>query len=331
MRAPARVLAALLLGGWLGPPARAPAQELERAISLLAAENARRYARPVTVAIGSTLNAGFLYTAATHEPLGFDVGIHVQGSRVAENDLTFEPLLPDSVVIDGLVMREPYGAAGGSRSATALGDGAGIVLTPQNEYRAMLQWRGIDPARRNLRFPDGLGFSTAPFAFIQAGLGVGLHTDVVIRFIPSLTLRQDIGAVSMVGFGLKHSVDQWFSESSPVRVAVFGNLHHLRTGDYADARAGQVGVAASGEVTVLTLLGALAYEDTRVSVDYVLRNPGDLPGRPADGTLLSFEDGDGNLRATLGVALRLASARLATNISVGPYTTLDLGLIFTER
>lgn len=316
----------------LGAPSAASAQAVQEALRLLASENARRYARPITEALGSTINAGFLYTARTHAPLGFDVGIHVLGSRVASSDLTFVPVLPDSVVVDGLVLRQPYGTSGEFESVTAFGSGTGVVFTPQNEYRALLESQGTDPTRRNLRFPPGFDLSTAPFAFIQAGVGVGLGTDAVIRFIPSLTLREDIGAVSMVGFGFKHSLDQWVSDFAPVQVAMFGNIHFLRTGDYADVSAAQLGLAASGDVAILTLLGALAYEDTRVSVDYVINNPENLPGRPPDGTRLSFEDSvDRNLRATLGVTLRLGYVRLATNVSVGPYTTLDAGLIFTYR
>lgn len=313
-------------------PAVANGQELEQALRTLASENARRYVRPVTQALAATMNAGFAYTAKTHEPLGFDVGVHVLVSRVAGSDLTFLPVLPDSVVVDGLVLRQPYGTDGSLESATALGSGDGIVLMPQNEYRDLLELQGVDPDRRALRFPGGFDFSAAPFAFVQAGVGVGLGTDAVLRFIPSLTLRDDIGSVSMLGFGLKHSLDQWLWKSPPVHLALFGNLHTLSTGDYADVSAWQVGLAASGDVALLTVVGALAYEDTRIRVDYVMRNPEDLPGRPPDGTRLSFEDGaDRHFRASLGLALRLAAVRLSSGVSVGPYTTLDVGLILTYR
>jgi hypothetical protein len=91
-------------------------------------------------------------------------------------------------------------------------------------------------------------------------------------------------------------------------------------------------VAVSGDVGRFTLLTAGAYEDTRVSVEYVIKNPQNLPGRPPDGTLLSFEDGaESHPRATFGLTLRVAALRLSTSLSVGPYTTLDAGLIFTHR
>jgi len=182
-----------LIGACLaGHPARVSAQDVSESLSSLNEDNGKLYIGPLSTGLAAALNSGFYHTADVHEVLGFDIGFRVMGSFVPGDLDTFQPVLRDTVTVEGRTFYDPYGPAGSSgASPTVAGEGDGIVLTPQGEFRDSLLAYGQNPADWNVRFPQGFDIPIAPYAAIQGALGIPLGTELVLRFIPSFTPSDD--------------------------------------------------------------------------------------------------------------------------------------------
>lgn len=318
-----------VVGALLLAPAGAGAQGIEESLQVLGTENARLYAAPVTAGLGAALNSGLFHRASVHRPLGFDVGVRAMGAFVPGADQTFVPVLPASLTYGGRTFETPYAARGELRSPTVVGSGAGFVAEPTGEFRDALLQAGEDPADFELHFPDGLDLPAVPFAVAQLSVGVPLGTEVSARFTPSVDLGGDVGTVSMIGFGARHSLDRWLALPSPLRLSVAGGWQRLEAGDYLDLEAIHAALVAGGHVSLLDLYGAFVFEDASAEVDYVLRNETGNPALPAGGTRLRFvEDGGNTWRGTAGVTLGFGVVGLNAEYSLARYPTAAAALMF---
>lgn len=323
-------LCGLAIVGALGlSPAAATAQGIEESLRTLGTENARLYAAPVTAGLAVALNSGLFHRASVHRPLGFDIAIRAMGAFVPRADETFVPVLPVSLTYGGETFQEPYAARGELRSPTVVGSGGGFVAEPTGEFRDALVQAGENPADFELRFPDGLDLPAVPFAVAQVSLGVGMGTEVSARFTPSVDLGGDVGTVSMLGFGARHSLDQWLALPPPLRLSVAGGWQRMTAGEYLDLQALHAALVAGGHISLLDVYGALVLEDASAEVDYVLRNEADNPALPAAGTRLRFvDDRGGTVRGTAGLTLGLGVVRLNAEYSIARYPAAAAALAF---
>lgn len=84
---------------------------------------------------------------------------------------------------------------------------------PQNMKDTVLNAVGGIPGFYS--FPPGGNFSTL-FAFVpQLEIGAIYNTEALIRFVPPVKLSNEIGKFAFWGFGLKHSISNYFYKSAP--------------------------------------------------------------------------------------------------------------------
>lgn len=326
------VLLALLIAA-LGLPSRASAQGIEERLERLGTENARLFLHPITAGLGAGLNSGFFHTAAVHEPLGFDVSVRAMGSLVPAEDERFVPLLPATIQYEGRAFDDPYAPeAGGLESPTAVGSGDGVRIVPSGDFREALVAAGEDPDDYAVRFPDGLDLPAVPSALAQVSVGIPLGTEVAVRFLPTLDLGDDIGEVSLTGFGVRHSLDQWLPMPEVLRLSVSGGWQRLRAGNYLELRARQASVVSGAELGFFSLYGGVGVESSSAEVDYRLENPTDNPALPADGARLTFEDeGENRTRATTGVTFNFPILKLNAEYSFARYSVASAKLLISVR
>lgn len=322
-------LVLVLIVALLGLTRRAAAQDIEESLTGLGAENARRWVHPLVAGLGAGLNAGFFHGATVHAPLGFDISVRGMGAFAPASAGSFEPVLPEEVTYAGKTYTDPFGSATGvSASPTALGAGPGVLIGPQGEFREDLIAAGEDPDRWTRRFPEGLDIPAVPAAVAQVTLGLPLGTEVAYRFVPTLDLGDDVGRVSLRGFGVNHSVDQWFPAPWPVRVAVSAGWQRLEAGDYLTLEARQASVVVGQDLGLLVLYGALGLESTVADVDYLVRNDSGNPGLPEGGTRIAFEDeGENSGRAVAGITLDLPLLKLNAEYTRAAYRVVNAKLI----
>lgn len=299
---------------------------VERDLAGLAAENARLYVEPLARGLALAMGAGAFDGAASLPTLGFEIGAKVTGALLPVEAESFDALAPETVTWTGPfggTFEDPYRPVGGSFSTpTVAGEGAGVTLEPDGEFRDAIVASGLDPSDFSLAFPDGEDVPLVPHPVLYAGLGIGLGTEVSVRYTPRLQIDDEIGELKGLGFAVRHTLTRWFS--SPVDIAVQAATQEIELGDYADARSTEYGLLASRRMGPLSIFAAGVIRRAEVDVEYVTENSGDAnPGLPPDGTRISFsEDLESGTAFGLGARLQL----LVLNVA-GEYTWDEYPLV----
>lgn len=312
------------------------AQDVEGAITELAEENGKLYAHPVVSGFGAGLNSGWFRGASPRRPFSFDFSILAAGAFAPEADETFTPDFTSATEflrdVTGKTYTNPYGT---ETTPTAVGSGPGTEYQPQGEYRddiiANESVTGVSVDDATLSFPQGLDIPAVPLLLLQGAAGLPLGTEVVVRFIPSVEVSEDVGSLQAFGVGALHSVSQWLPAPLPVDVAVGGGIQSFEVGDYLEADARQVSLVVSKNLAVLTLFAAGTLEESEVDISYTVSNPDGDPTLPPDGTELAVSDeGDNSSRLTVGFGLDLLVLKLNAEYSFAEYpvvaATLGLGI-----
>lgn len=330
VRTPAAVLLPFL-SILIGPGGLRAQDDVLQALQSLAEDNAELYVNPVTTGLGIGLNSGFNQTAAVHSILGFDIGVRVVGALVPDEAETFRAVPPPSITLTSpfsgqeRTFTDPYSPRGGSlQTPTAVGDGPGVVLEPTGEFRDSLEFWLQNPDNFNLAFPGGFDIPAVPFAVIQGSVGLPLGFEVSVRFIPSIEVADEVGDIQAFGFGVKHSISQWFPAPLPVDLAVSVGWQDFEAGDYLDASGFSYGALASRSLGPLTLYANGFLSDSEVDVDFRVENPDDNPGLPPDGTRIAFTtDLDTEARLALGLRFELAIFELTGEYAFGEFDTVS--------
>jgi len=76
-----------------------------------------------------------------------------------------------------------------------------------------------------LTMPPGVNMNTLIAAVPQFEIGSFLGTEALIRFVPPVEFDKNVGRFSFYGFGLKHSLSQYFGDTT-VHVAIQGVYQH---------------------------------------------------------------------------------------------------------
>jgi hypothetical protein len=319
----------LALGLVTGSSNRLLAQDVSESLSSLNEANGKLYIGPLSTGLAAALNSGFYHTAEVHDVLGFDAGFRVMGSFVPDDLDTFQPVLPDTITIEGRFFSDPYGPAGSSGLSPAVtGVGDGIVLVPQGEFRDSLLALGENPADWAIQFPKGFDIPVAPYAAIQGALGIPLGTELVLRFIPSFTPSDDVGSISMIGGAIKHSLDQWIWDEPPLNVAVAFGFQHFKVGDYLDANSTQFSLIASKKLSVVTFYGAGTLENANLDISYEFE-PDIAADVPVELQKVEFtQETPNDVTFKLGGTLALGPVGLNAEYTVASRDVFTAALIF---
>lgn len=313
-------LATLLLAGSLG------AQSVEDRIRELGAENGRLYSHPVATGLGAALNAGWHHSAKALGPFHVEIGVRAMGALTPDRADFFQPVLPQEITsedLGGRTFQDPYGDGEGLVTPTAVGEGRGITVQPQGEFRDALLAAGLNPADFALRFPDGFDIPTVPMGMLQVKLGLLQGVEATGRFIPSIEVSDDIGSIESLGGGLKLTVTDWVAGRFPLDVAVAGGIQSFDAGDYLSIDARHASLLVSRDFSVLTLYASGRLEESEVDVEYTVENP----NLPESGTTVTFEDeGDNTSSFTAGFNLDLLFLQLDAGYTVSDYNLFTAGL-----
>ncbi len=320
-------LASLLCLLALASPARA--QDIGELLSTLASGNAQGYVGPLARGLGHALTGGYVSSADPHGTLGFSLGLRVVGSLFEEEDETFAVVLPTSVTFQGRTYTEPYGASS-PRSPTVAGKGAGVVLRPEGQYRQDLLLALQDPENFNIEFPQGVELPVAPFAAIDAALGVGFGTQIMARVIPTIDVgalvgADEVGDISAFGLGVMHDLTQWLPIPTPFwAVSVTAGTQKLKLGDYLEASGNTLGLVASAGIGPLSVYAHGSTYKANVDLDYTVENPEDNSGLPPDQTRVRFkQEVDRTQRLAVGAQLDLILLKLSAEYGMGDYNTIS--------
>ncbi len=327
-------LASLLVLAAAAAPLRA--QDIGSDLSVLAGPNAQGYVGPLARGLGHALTAGLVSSADPHGMLGFSIGVRVMGAMFPEEDKTFLVTTPASVtytpnaIIGQKAYTNPYGPSNTLSSATVAGEGAGVVLAPQGQFRTDLLLAGQNPNNFNIAFPKGVNLPLAPFGVIDAAVGIGFGTQIMARMIPTFNAGKavgvdEVGDISAFGLGIMHNLTQWLPIPTPFwDVSVTAGTQKLSVGDYLEAKGNTIGLIASAGVGPLSVYAHGSSYKSDVDLDYTVKNPNNNPGLPANGTKVAFTQAiDRTQRVALGAQLNLLILKLSGEYGIGDYNTVS--------
>ncbi|CUT04867.1 DUF6588 family protein [Candidatus Chrysopegis kryptomonas] len=255
------------------------------------------YIKPLVDVMGANLNSGLYHTASMSKLFGFYIG--VKGMAV---------FVPSSMKNFTAELGSDYNPSS-VNTATVFGDKDGGAKT---RYQNVV----------DVNLPGGTGLKIVPLAVPQVSFST-MNSELLVRFVPSIKINDDVGSVNLFGVGLGHSISQYIP-MFPINVAVQGVYQQLKVGSYLKATALNVNVHASKSFIFFTIYGGVGYESFSADINYTYKPP---VGAQQD-ISLSLK-GKNNFRATAGFKLGLAIFDLNVDYSVGNVNVLSAGFGFS--
>lgn len=291
------------------------------------------YFDPLYKGLGVGLSDGWTNTAKSKGFLKFELRASATAAFVPQSARTYD--------VNTLGLSNIKPALGSSSiGPTAFGndqDGGRMQIYTSN---------GI-PTSSFFNLPAGVGFHVVPSAQIQATLGLPKNIDISLRAMPKVKLSDDLGSLSMIGFGAKIELLPLLAGQSagliPIDLAIAGgftqykytlplNINNSSGSDqHIDARFNGVNIDAilSKQILFFTPFVSVGYQTSNTSLK-------------ALGTY-SFDTGNGNsvayadpvsikqtdingLKASLGFQLKFGFFKLYGSYTEGKYSMVNAGI-----
>jgi len=275
------------------PVASAHAQ-VEGNLSSYTGKNAEGYLKPLQEGFGSALQDA-LFRSAYIPRTGpqVNVGVNLMIVKFGDDDRTF-----DATTEEGFFPETAMEAP------TVVGDTLAVRVDGDNATVAY--------------FPGGFDIGSLAIAVPQITIGAYAGTQGILRYIAVDTGDADIGSLSLIGLGLRHSISQYFT-NPPVDLAGSFFWQKFQLGDdLVDATSLCVGVQASREYSVFEPYVGLSYDTFAMSVDYETEV---LDERIS----VDFDDAS-SLHITAGLGINLSVVHLHGEVSSASQTSFALGL-----
>ncbi len=259
---------------------------------------AKGYIQPLVDVMGANVNAGLYHTASMSKLFGFYIG--VKGMAV---------FVPSSMKSFTAELGSDYNPSS-VNTATVLGDKNGGART---------RYQNI---QEDVNLPGGIGLKIVPLAVPQVSVST-MNSEILVRFVPSVKINDDVGSVNLFGVGLGHSISQYIP-MFPINVAVQGVYQQLKVGSYLKATALNVNIHASKSFIFFTIYGGAGYESFSADINYSYQPP----VGSQQNVSLSLK-GKNNFRVTAGFKIGLAIFDLNVDYSVGNVNVLSAGFGFS--
>jgi len=290
-------LAAVLVAA--GSPAAA---QIGDQLSPYTGVNAEGYLKPLVDAIGTDLNGGLFHTARI--PLsGFHISLETPVVAVlfADDETTFEASTEGGFTPEQVV-----------DAPTIIGAGEAVIVTGDEGT--------------SFAFPGGFDLNSFALAVPQLRIGSYMGTEALVRYIAINTGDVEIGDISLIGFGLRHNINQYFGPDFPVDLAGGFFWQSFKMGDgLLEANAMSFGVQASkryGSTAAVEPYMGVSLDSFGMDVSY----ESDATGDPQQ-IDFSFES-ETSARLTLGLSMSYSVVNANVEYTVAGQSGFAFGLSF---
>jgi hypothetical protein len=155
----------------------------------------RSYMSPAFKAFSAGLNTGWYNTGKTHSLGRPDLTFTVNTVLIPSSDRTMDL---GSLGLQSVTY---------TQSSTPTFAGKSSLTPAQLNVMAKHSLTQQDTAIASFTMPKGTGLGFLPVPVAQLGIGVPFGTDLIVRYIPTLTLGD--GSIGLFGVGVKHDIKQW--------------------------------------------------------------------------------------------------------------------------
>ena len=267
--------------------------QFESLIERYTGENAKKYVEPLITAFGANLNTS-IYRNAKIDQNQIHIFISLNGmvAFFSDDQRTFtarteEHFYPPQEV----------------ETATIVGkEGAIVEGTGGTQFQ----------------FPDGYNLKSFTVGTPMITVGGFYGTEVSFRYF-SQNISEDLGTVSLLGLGARHSISQYIP-NSPVDIAVGYFYHRFHIGDIVKTNASVVHTEVGKSLAILDVYGGLSYGWTTARVQYTYSDQGIT--EDIDVTL----KGKNKFQLTIGAGINLLVFHLHLDYSFGSQRVVSTGL-----
>jgi hypothetical protein len=303
MRTCRRMVATAVAVGFVVLLAFPAMAQIEDEVSVYTGDNAEGYLRPLSDAVGTTLNTGF-FRSAYLPTTGFHVGLEilVMGLYFDNSDKTFDATTEGS-----------FRPQQTQTVPTVVGDGDAVLITGDS---------GTGYA-----FPGGLNLNSFGMLAPQIRVSSLMGTEFVGRYGRVKAGDAEVGDITLWGVGLRHNISQYFAEDFPVDLSVGGIYQKFQAGenkegnDLLDSDLLTIGANASKRFPIgfatFEPYTALSYDSYQLTVDY----QSDTAGHQT----IEF-DRVNTAHWTLGLNLNLIFANLYAEYNIAKTQSFGFGL-----
>jgi hypothetical protein len=366
-----RWMAIVTLAAFLGAvasPASAQngdGEDLQEFLAGLSMDAASKYVAPIVSAFGMNLNGGWFHKAPSSKMFGFNLEVGLVGMATfypkGEEYLSFDTSgdfqfnseqagelvaglgLPED--IEDALIHEIIGTefTVGISGATVIGDpedyieisfsGADVTFIDPNTLLERTETVGAQV----ITLPIG-GFeaisdlSFLPLAAPQLSLGTVFGTRVTFRYLPSITIDEELGKFKYFGFGIQHNPGVLLPAPLPFDVGVGFFTQTLEIGTLFKAKTTAFGLNASkklglGPISITPYAGfMLEKSNIDITYDFVL-DEGTIDEQVIP---IAFKlEGENRSRIVLGLSLRLLIFNINADYNIGKYNSVTVGVMFT--
>ncbi|MGQ1889950.1 DUF6588 family protein [Thermophagus sp. OGC60D27] len=286
----------------------------------------KAYLKPYGEMLGTALNSGWYNSAKVHKLGGFDLTVSVMSAVAPTSAQTFDV---------GALGLQNFNVGSNSIAPTVAGE-------MEESMRPVLTPDVVGGEYGEFTLPNGSGNDKLPIPMVQLAVGLPFHTEVMGRFVPTMDFG-DAGEVSVIGFGLKHSLKNYipFVKRVPfLQMSVlagytsFNSSYGITGSNEVSVENGELAIS-SGAFTTRLLLGAnfpvvalytgMGYGST--NSDFDVKGTYGVSGFSetfTDPFLLNYSTSGFDFNA--GVRLRLGFFAIHADYTVGDYSVLTAGV-----
>lgn len=268
--------------------------QLEERFGYLTQNDMKSYIKPFATSLGMAFNSAGYHSADVADVFGFSFGVNAMMIMVPDDQLSFNPDLPEGYSSD-------------KGTATIYGDKGGYFAGPGGY----------------IVYPAGVNQKTVYAAMPQVTLSM-FGTEVLVRYVPEVPVT-DEDKLSVFGIGVKHDISTYVPVI-PIDLSFQVLYNSLEITNILDIKNLAFNLHASKGFGLATVYGGLQYETSTLNVDYTYT--GNISGQNINENFSVEVDGDNSFRATLGAAVKLAFLVLNADASFGSQTVLTAGLTF---
>ena len=259
---------------------------IQEYIEQIVGDNVEGYMQPFATALGTAINTGLYHTAKIHGIPGFDIGVRAIFIPIPDDAGTYFAKLTgkDSVEVN-------------------------TVFGPKESLSG---------------FPAGLDIGFIPFAVLHLSFGLPRGTEVNLRYLPSFELDDDIPKIELLGFGLSHSLNQYFPLPIPLlpQLSVGYMYQTFKVEDLIESKHQAFNIRLSKSVPMLTVHVGAQFESSDMDLTFKTGGIGE------DITLELT--GENEIRYTGGFRFTLFPfIGINADYSVGEYSAINVGLNFS--
>lgn len=334
---------------------------LESVFESLPESAASEFAQPLVNAVGANLNTGWMTKAPDPEISNFDLRIGIVGMGAFIDgeedifqllDVIFQFNERDAETLARQSLGTGYDALNATEKAalidaitateftatitgpTIFGSEDDILQVTPDQKTVTAEGQSFTVGGETIDVTDGEGNTITglidsgifPTVAPQLSLGTVYGTQATLRYLPPISVADEVGDLKYFGFGIQHNPAVWFASELPVNFSISYFTQKVEIEEALEVTTDAYGLQISksfrsGTASFTPYVGYLR-ESSNMAVDYTF----DFNGIPAQ---LQFDlEGENTDRFIVGTGLSLLGLNIFADYNFAEVSTFNFSLMY---